>query len=141
MVEKSVKNYIEWSSQSTKRLNFGQRYDDIVYVVHIVHIVYIVHLVLIVYIVYVVYIVYNVYIVYIVYNLGLLRFLTGSVLGRFRFCRFRFCRFLASSVRFCPRFGSGSGFMIYTYIWQRPINPCICLSTLAQKYYCSTLQK
>ena len=61
MVEKSVKNYIEWYSQSTKRLDFGQRYDDIVYVVHILHIVYIVHIVHIVYIVYVVYIVYIVY--------------------------------------------------------------------------------
>ena len=30
MVEKSVKNYIEWCSQNTKRLNFGQRYEDII---------------------------------------------------------------------------------------------------------------
>ena len=30
MVEKSVKNYIEWYSQNTKRLNFGQRYEDII---------------------------------------------------------------------------------------------------------------
>ena len=27
MVEKSVKNYIEWSSQRTKRLDFGPCYD------------------------------------------------------------------------------------------------------------------
>ena len=39
MVEKGVKNYIEWCSQRTKRLDFGQRYDDIVYIVYIVHIV------------------------------------------------------------------------------------------------------
>ena len=29
MVEKSVKNYIEWCFQNTKRLDFGQRYEDI----------------------------------------------------------------------------------------------------------------
>ena len=29
MVKKSVKNYIEWCSQSTKRLIVGQRYEDI----------------------------------------------------------------------------------------------------------------
>ena len=28
-VEKSAKNYSEWSSQRTKRLDFGARYDDI----------------------------------------------------------------------------------------------------------------
>ena len=28
MVKKSVKNYIEWCSQSTKRLIFGHRYED-----------------------------------------------------------------------------------------------------------------
>ena len=58
MVEKSVKNYIEWCPQRAKRLDFGQRYDDIVYIVYIIHIVYIV---------YIVYIVRSVYIVYIVY--------------------------------------------------------------------------
>ena len=30
MVEKSVKNYIEWCSQNAKRLIFGQRYEDII---------------------------------------------------------------------------------------------------------------
>ena len=30
---------------------------------------------------------------------------------------------------------------IYIYVWQRPINSCICLSTLAHKYYCSTQKK
>ena len=30
MVEESVKNYIEWCSQNTKRLNFGQRHEDII---------------------------------------------------------------------------------------------------------------
>ena len=29
MGKKSVKNYIEWCSQRTKRLDFGPRYDDI----------------------------------------------------------------------------------------------------------------
>ena len=28
MVKKSVKNYIEWCSQSTTRLNLGHCYDD-----------------------------------------------------------------------------------------------------------------
>ena len=36
-VEKSVKNYIEWSSQRTKRLDFGSRYDDIVHIVYNVY--------------------------------------------------------------------------------------------------------
>ena len=30
MVEKSVKNYIEWCPQSTQRLNCGQRYEDMI---------------------------------------------------------------------------------------------------------------
>ena len=63
MVEKSVKHYIEWCSQRTKRLDFGQCYDDIVYIVFIVYIVCIVYIVFIVYIVYIVYIVHIVYIV------------------------------------------------------------------------------
>ena len=29
MVKKSVNNYIEWCSQSTQRLEFGQRHEDI----------------------------------------------------------------------------------------------------------------
>ena len=62
MVEKSLKNYIEWCPQRTKRSDFGQRYDGTVYIVYIVHIVYIV------YMVYIVFSVYNVYDVYIVYN-------------------------------------------------------------------------
>ena len=57
MVEKGVKNNIEWYSQRTKRLDVGQRYEDIVYIVYIVHILYVVHLVHIVYIVYTVHIV------------------------------------------------------------------------------------
>ena len=59
MVTKSVKNYVGWCSQSTTKLDFGQRYDDIVYVVYIVHIVYIVQIVYIVYIVDIVDIVYK----------------------------------------------------------------------------------
>ena len=57
MVEKSVKNHVGWCSQRTKRLDFGQQFDDIVYIVYIAHIVYFVHLVHIAYIVYIVYIV------------------------------------------------------------------------------------
>ena len=34
MVKKSVQNNIEWCSQSTKRLNFGQRYEDIIVIAY-----------------------------------------------------------------------------------------------------------
>ena len=41
MVKKGVKNYIEWCSQRTTRLEFCRRYDDIVHIVYIAYIVYI----------------------------------------------------------------------------------------------------
>ena len=48
MVEKSVNNYIEWCSQNTKRLNFGQHYEDIIvisyYVLMIFLIIYVSYL-------------------------------------------------------------------------------------------------
>ena len=46
MVEKGIKNYIEWCSHRTKRLDVGQRYDDTVYIAYIVHTAYIVDIVL-----------------------------------------------------------------------------------------------
>ena len=62
MVEKSVKNYIEWCSRSTKRLGLGRRYDDIMilYTVYTVYSVYTVDSVSTVY-VYTVYTVYTGY--------------------------------------------------------------------------------